>query len=64
MKMPKPGSIPLADCPQLAKHTKCPEGYLDWHEWAEKKQKTHRSVRCPGCGLYAIWKPKKKRTKR
>jgi len=49
------------DCPNRAKHTKCPEGYLQWHAWAEEKGKTHRVKRCPGCGLYAIWVPKKKR---
>ena len=34
-----------------------PTGYLAWHEWAEKKARTHRQTRCPGCGLYKIWKP-------
>ena len=48
-------------CPQKARHTKCPEGYLQWHAWADKKSKTHWTERCPGCGLYAIWVPKKKR---
>lgn len=42
------------------RHTPCPEGYLTWHEWAEKKSKTHEQERCPGCGLFAIWKPKRK----
>lgn len=45
------------NCPNAAKHTKDPEGYLQWHEWAEKKSKTHRQIRCEGCGLYAIWVP-------
>lgn len=43
------------------KHTKCPEGYLEWHAWAERKAKTHRAVMCPGCGLWKIWMPKTKR---
>lgn len=38
-----------------------PEGYLAWHEWAEKKAKTHKSTRCPGCGLYKVWVPKRAR---
>lgn len=41
------------------KHTKCPEGYIGWHMWAEKKVKTHKQERCPKCGLWAIWKRKK-----
>lgn len=49
------------ECPDAAKHTRSPEGYLEWHEWAEKKSKTHRSTRCPTCGFYAVWKPKVKR---
>jgi hypothetical protein len=44
-----------------ADHTPCPEGYLQWHEWAKKKSKTHRQIKCNACGLYAIWIPKKKR---
>ena len=37
------------------KHTKCPDGYIARAEWAEKKSKTHKQVKCPNCGLYAIW---------
>lgn len=37
------------------KHTPCPEGYREWHEWAERKLRTHRQIRCPNCGLWAIW---------
>lgn len=46
-------------CPYFEDHTPCPEGYLEWHSWAESMSKTHRQVRCGGCGLYAIWEPKK-----
>ncbi len=53
-------AILAKDCPDRAKHTKCPEGYLQWHAWAAKKMKTHTQVRCPSCGLFAIWVPKKK----
>lgn len=49
------------DCPQRDKHTHCPKGYLPWHEWAEKKNKTHRQVRCPGCDLFVIWVPRKRK---
>jgi len=36
-----------------------PHGYLDWHEWAERKSRTHTQHRCPKSGLWTIWKPKK-----
>jgi hypothetical protein len=45
-------------CPDIATHTPSPTGYLAWHAWADEMSKTHRSTRCPGCGLYKIWKPK------
>lgn len=35
--------------------------YLQWHEWADVKSKTHRQVACPMCGLFVIWKRKTKR---
>jgi hypothetical protein len=54
----------LEDCPQKSKHTKAPTNYLGWHEWADNKSKTHRQIRCPGCNLFAIWVPKKKRVKK
>ena len=37
------------------KHTKAPSGYVQWHLWAEKKAKTHKQIKCPNCGLYAVW---------
>ena len=40
-------------------HTPCPSGYIQWHNWAEKKMRTHKQERCPGCGRWSIWKPKK-----
>jgi len=36
-------------------HTKCPASYIAWHEWAEKKSRTHHQVQCDECGLWAIW---------
>lgn len=47
-------------CPDRAKHTSDPPGYLAWHEWAEKKAKTHDQHQCPTCGFWVIWKRKKK----
>lgn len=46
----------MSDCPDKAKHTPCPNGYLSWQEWAEKKAKTHVQMPCPTCGHWAIWK--------
>lgn len=37
-----------------------PKGYVQWHEWAEKKSKTHNQLKCDQCGLFHIWKKKKK----
>lgn len=37
-------------------------GYLNWHDWAKKKSKTHTQHRCPTCGFWVIWKPKKRST--
>jgi hypothetical protein len=45
-------------CPRVADHSPEPRGYLQWHEWAREKSKTHRQVKCKGCGLFAIWAPK------
>lgn len=45
------------DCPKVENHTACPSGYIAWHEWADRMAKTHHQVRCPDCGLYAIWVP-------
>lgn len=50
-----------AACPNGDEHTPSPRGYLQWHAWAERIAKTHEQVRCPDCGLYAIWRPKKPR---
>ncbi len=58
----KPQNVPVlkssADCPDVRKHTTAPDGYLAWHEWAEKKSRRHYQVRCSICGFYAIWKRK------
>jgi hypothetical protein len=51
-------------CPEVMKHTLCPTGYVDFMEWAERKGRTHRQVQCPGCGLFKVWVPKKRRKRR
>lgn len=35
-------------------------GYAAWHEWAERRGQTHEQTKCDECGMYRIWKPKKK----
>ncbi len=42
-------------CPNAKKHTRQPEGYANWHLWAERKGETHRQVRCDGCGDFEVW---------
>lgn len=46
-------------CEHFEDHTLCPEGYIQWHAWAEEMAKTHRQEKCAGCGLFAIWVPRK-----
>jgi len=49
-----------AQCPNAAEHTTEGYGrsYTGWHEWARAKGRTHRNVRCQGCGYYLIWRRK------
>lgn len=43
-------------CPYERDHaTDEPEGYLAWHAWAEKMSRTHKVLRCGGCGLFKVW---------
>ena len=35
-----------------------PEGYVERSLWADEMMKTHKQVKCKGCGLYVIWEPK------
>lgn len=46
-------------CPHAEDHTACPEGYIQWHAWAEEMAKTHKQIKCGECGRYSIWIPKK-----
>lgn len=36
-------------------HTPSPDGYLQWHVWAQRMERTHTQRQCKGCGLWAIW---------
>ena len=46
------------DCPARDQHTQMPRDYRAWHEKAREMRDTHRQVRCPVCGYWAIWTPK------
>lgn len=48
----------MATCTNQKNHTKCPALYLAWHEWAERKGKTHKQRKCSGCNLWKIWELK------
>ena len=43
------------ECPNIANHTECPDGYIARQEWAYRKGRRHKPVRCLVCGLWAIW---------
>ena len=45
------------ECLNAKNHTERPEQYIAWHNWAERKSKTHRQIKYKGCGLYEIWIP-------
>jgi len=49
-------------CPDRIHHTEVPQDYLAWHSWAKLMSKTHRQLKCAGCGRYLIWLPKQKET--
>lgn len=46
----------MSDTKQKCQHTPQPEGYMQWHAWADAMMKAGwRQRRCPQCGLWAIW---------
>jgi hypothetical protein len=49
----------MKPCPKSRTHTPCPEGYMQWHSWASRKMKTHKQIKCKGCGLWHVWILKK-----
>jgi len=51
-----------AECDRAYLHTSPgPDGYVARSEWAESRLRTHTQRRCPRCGLYVIWVPKRER---
>jgi hypothetical protein len=55
---PRPKLIAAELCPQRDLHTEGPSGYVQWHDWAERMERTHYQCMCPGCGRYLIWDPR------
>jgi hypothetical protein len=45
----------MNNCKHIEKHTPCPKGYIEWHEWAEKMGKTHNQIKCHSCGFLVVW---------
>lgn len=45
-------------CPNVAEHTYGPDGYVQWHAWAEEMSKSHTQQKCPGCGFFLIVRPR------
>lgn len=35
-----------------------PSGYIGWHEWAKRHDKTYRHTKCPNCDLYVVCRPR------
>lgn len=50
-----PRRQPEPPCPRQEGHTPAPDGYADWHYWAEKMRRTHRPAQCEGCERWVIW---------
>jgi hypothetical protein len=53
----------VMECPREAEHCYGPSGYVDWHDWADRRRKTHRQRKCE-CGYYLLMELKPKRTKK
>jgi hypothetical protein len=53
--------MPEIECPSFFDHTPHPEGYIAHHAWMRRMSQTHRQIKCTGCGLWAIWIPRKKK---
>ena len=50
-------SMALVRCSCESSHTPCPFGYVDWFDWAAEMSKTHKQIRCRGCGKFSVWIP-------
>lgn len=50
------------DCPNYEQHEPMPTAYVEFDGWGAKMNKTHKNVKCSGCGLYKIWVERTKKT--
>jgi hypothetical protein len=48
------------ECPDADTHTPHPTGYLEHADWAVRMMRTHVQRRCPTCGFWTIWLPKRR----
>lgn len=53
-----------SDCPERERHTPKPASDLEWEPWASRMTNSHNPRRCPGCGLWKVWEPKKSKEPR
>ncbi len=49
------GACLQEECPNILRHTPCPDGYVARAEWVIKKGRRHLQSQCPDCGLWVIW---------
>lgn len=52
---------PRPACENAAEHMASPVLELHKYEWAERMMRTHDQLRCDGCGLYVIWRRRRRR---
>ena len=51
------------ECPNYENHEPMPTGYVEFDEWAKVKNRTHKNIKCPGCGFYRLWIPRNVKVK-
>ena len=44
---------PTCPAPRLH-HPGEPDGYVAWHDWADRMRVDHVQLRCPACGLWSV----------
>jgi hypothetical protein len=48
-----------ATTPECEPHTPWPSGYIAGSDYADLLAQSHTQRQCRGCGLYAIWEPRR-----
>lgn len=54
-----PRIVPPEECPNRIKHTPMPDTIAGKVERQRELQKTHNQTKCPTCGNFVIWRPKR-----